>query len=95
MTYVLDGGKACTARRHFIASPLQPMDGEIYHLDPHELLPHSVESFITTHKEFAKQDFKPTRDDLGYMTESTQHVGALNNHYGIFIPTIISNGTDK
>ena len=44
---------------------------------------------------FAKQDFKPTRDDIGYMAESSQHNGALNNHYMIFIPTLTSNGTPE
>ena len=71
MTHVLDGGKANTARRHFIASPLTEGDGAWHHMDPHEVLNHSVEKFINVHKEFAKQDFKPTRDDIGYMAESS------------------------
>lgn len=39
MTYVLDGGKANTARRHFIASPVQDCEGEFHHMGPEELLP--------------------------------------------------------
>ena len=71
MTYALDGGKACTARRHFIGSPLEQGDTGIAHMDPTELLPVSVDSFINIHKDFAKQDFKPTRDDISYMAEVT------------------------
>ena len=70
MTYVLDGGKACTQRRRFIASPVPETDGHLHHENPEESLQSAVSTFIGIHKNFAKQDFRPTRDDLGYMAES-------------------------
>ena len=67
----------------------------MHHMDPQELLPASIDAFISVHKEFAKQDFKPTRDDMGYMSESAVTGGALGNQYAIFLPPIASNGTPE
>ena len=39
MTHVLDGGKECTARRRFIASPQIRENRDLPHKDPSELIP--------------------------------------------------------
>lgn len=55
----------------------------------------SVREFIEIHKEWAEKDFKPTRDDLAYMVESSINFNPLTNHYMIFLPCVVNNGTPE
>jgi acyl-CoA oxidase len=94
MTNILDGGPKKTARRRFILSPGKDIDvSDKYLMDRPEVVREHVKHFIGIHGPFAGT-FIPTREDATWMQENAMISGSLMNHYGLFMPTILSQSND-
>jgi len=92
----LNGGKEGTKRRHFIESTISkdPEDlHRIYNYSRSDYLKHEVKEFIRIHKPF--KNFKPTREDICYMSDVAIGFGSLNNSHGIFLSTLFGQGNDE
>ncbi len=92
----LNGGKEGTKRRHFIESTISkdPEDlHRIYNFSRSDYLKHEVKEFIRIHKPF--KNFKPTREDICYMSDVAIGFGSLNNSHGIFLSTVFGQGNDE
>eukprot|EP01006_Ploeotia_vitrea_P042804 TRINITY_DN66661_c13_g5_i1.p2 TRINITY_DN66661_c13_g5~~TRINITY_DN66661_c13_g5_i1.p2 ORF type:complete len:762 (+),score=442.62 TRINITY_DN66661_c13_g5_i1:295-2286(+) len=95
MTNVLDGGKKKTARRRFILSPTKDKrvpDKPNWHRG--QALKQHLKHFTQIHDEFVTS-FRPTREDIVWMSESSTMGGTLMNHYGLFVTTIMGQGSDE
>ena len=92
----LNGGKDMTKRRKFVESVINK-DSEsfhdIYNYSRSDYLSHGVKEFIRIHKPW--KDFKPTREDICFMSDIAVGFGALNNSHAIFSSTIIGQGNDE
>lgn len=92
----LCGGKEAVKRRKFIESVVTK-DYHKYHDSYNntrsELLAESVGEFVKIHKKF--KDFKPTRADISTMAEISITYGSLSNSHGIFMQTILGQGSDE
>jgi hypothetical protein len=83
--------------RRFILSPSSRIDldpFEKHNLTPPELLKHHVKHFMQIHEPFW-DTFKPSRDDIVWMTENAMLSGSLMNHYGLFLPTLLMHGNEE
>jgi len=82
----LNGGKDMTKRRKFVESVINK-DSEsfhdIYNYSRSDYLSHGVKEFIRIHKPF--KDFKPTREDICFMSDIAVGFGALNNSHSYSI----------
>ena len=94
LTNVFDGGPEKTKRRRFIISPSEGTDvSNKFHLNRHEAMKQHIHHFNQVHDEFMGK-FVPTREDVVWMTEYTMMSGTLMNHYGLFLPTLMGQGSD-
>lgn len=95
MTHILNGGPKLTTKRRFI---LSPVTGENYlfkyNLTRPELLEAHVRHFFKTHESFW-DSYIPTREEVAWMSSNSVMGGALMNHYGLFLPTIVSQCTPE
>eukprot|EP01096_Ripella_sp_DP13-Kostka_P008124 TRINITY_DN301_c0_g2_i3.p1 TRINITY_DN301_c0_g2~~TRINITY_DN301_c0_g2_i3.p1 ORF type:complete len:1349 (-),score=671.96 TRINITY_DN301_c0_g2_i3:116-4162(-) len=95
LTNVFDGGPEKTKRRRWICSPTEDVDlHDKYNWDRHQLTKTHVKHFIDVHMEFVGK-FNPTREDVAWMSENSMISGSLMNHYGLFLPTILGQGSDE
>jgi len=96
LVHYLNGGPEFTKKRKFIESVLSkdPEDQHrIYNFNRHEYLQHHIKEFIRIHKPF--KNYKPTREEIGYMSDVSTGFGALNNSHAIFLNTIIGQGNEQ
>ena len=96
MIHFLNGGKDMTKRRKFIESVISDKPEDMTkknNFTREDYLREGVKEFISYHKSFA--NFKPTRRDIFFMSESSYGGGSLNNSHSIFIMTIISQGSEE
>jgi acyl-CoA oxidase len=96
MIIILNGGKENTKKRKFVESVISkdPEDQHrIYNYDREETLKHSLKEFIRIHKPF--KNFKPTREDIMFMSQIALSTGALNNSHAIFVATVIGQANEE
>lgn len=95
MTNILDGGEEKTKRRRWIMSMLNGKDssGKHFYSTSAEKLKSHVKHFVEVHQPWW-DSFVPTREEVGWMTDCSTQPGSLNNHYGLFLPTIAAQATD-
>ena len=92
----LNGGKEGTKRRKFIETTISkdPEDTHrLYNFSRADYLKHEVKEFIRIHKPY--KNFKPTREDICYMSDVAIGFGSLNNSHGIFLSTLIGQGSEE
>jgi len=91
MTWLLDGGKERTRRRKFILAPgiSRQIGDDKYHMDRHQLMEHHLGDFIGMHKTYTMAGFRPTQQEVPWMSAYAQNTGSLMPHFGLFLPTII------
>eukprot|EP01114_Cavostelium_apophysatum_P005803 TRINITY_DN1697_c0_g1_i1.p1 TRINITY_DN1697_c0_g1~~TRINITY_DN1697_c0_g1_i1.p1 ORF type:complete len:698 (+),score=185.82 TRINITY_DN1697_c0_g1_i1:104-2197(+) len=95
MTNVIDGGVDKTKRRRFILSPVKDMSYPDKHTwDRATAIKNHVKHFIQSHENYW-DSFIPTREDVAWMMENAMLSGALMNHYGLFLATIVGQGNDE
>lgn len=58
------------------------------------LLKEHIKHFIQVHESFW-DNFKPTYDDLTWMSEYSMFSGSLMNHYGLFLATLEMHGSKE
>jgi len=90
-----NGGKKNTAKRRWIQRSLE----EFYFHDKHEwtreeYIKRHVHYFVKLHKELALK-FKPTADEIAFMSENALLFGAMNNHYNLFVTTLKSMASEE
>eukprot|EP01083_Nonionella_stella_P291375 991488_1 len=92
---ILDGGEKKTKRRKFIESPTLDMDffDKIYLSTPEKLREH-IRMFIEVHEDYWAK-LRPSREDISWMSRSTMFKGSLMNHYGLFLPTLLTRGSGR
>jgi acyl-CoA oxidase len=96
LIHFLNGGKEMTKRRKFIESVINKdpeLMHNIYNFSRSEYMSHGVKEFIRIHKPF--KDFKPSREDICFMSDIAVGFGALNNSHSIFSSTIVGQGSDE
>lgn len=92
----LCGGKELAKRRKFIESVVTKDYHEFhdkYNSSREEYLSDGVKDFVKVHK--AYKNFRPTRQDIGIMSEISIGYGSLNNSHGIFLQTVAGQGSDE
>ena len=96
MINFLDGGEEKTKRRRWILSSLLGKESSNKHFlsSSAEKLKSHVHHFIQVHQPWW-DSFVPTREEVGWMTDVSTQPGSLNNHYGLFLPTIASQANDE
>lgn len=95
MTNILDGGPERTKRRRFILSPSEGMTSEDKHmLSVPERLKSHLKHFVEVHDEWFG-NFIPTVEDVSWMNANTMNSGTMLNHFGLFVPTILSQATPE
>ena len=96
MINFIDGGEEKTKRRRWILSTLLGKDSTAKHFysSSAEKLKSHVKHFIEVHQPWW-DSFVPTREEVGWMTDVSTQAGSMNNHYGLFLPTIASQATDE
>jgi acyl-CoA oxidase len=65
----------------------------VYNNDRQEHVTHHLNEFIRIHKPF--KDFKPQREDIGFMSAIGISTGALSNSHSIFVSTVIGQGDEE
>jgi len=94
LTNFLDGGEKATQKRRWIVSTSEGMDfAHKPNSNRHEDLKEHVKAFIGIHKEFAEKGYVPTRGEVAWMSMNSVHKGSLMNHYGLFLPTLLSQAS--
>lgn len=96
LIHFLNGGKDLTKRRKFVESVINKdpeLMHNVYNFSRSDYLSHGVKEFVRIHKPF--KDFKPTREDVCFMSDVAVGFGALNNSHSIFMSTVIGQGNDQ
>jgi flavocytochrome c len=96
LMHYLNGGKEMTKKRKFVESVINKdpeLFHDIYNFSRADYLSHGVKEFIRIHKPF--KNYKPTREDICFMSDIAVGFGALNNSHSIFLSTVIGQGTDE
>ena len=96
LIHFMNGGKEMTKRRKFIEKAISEKPEDMTkknNFTREEYLKEGVREFIAYHKAFS--NFKPTRRDIFFMSESSYGGGSLNNSHSIFALTIVGQGTDE
>lgn len=96
MMNILDGGEEKTKRRRWIMSSLLGKDSSAKHFysTSAEKLKSHVGHFVQVHQPWW-DNFVPTREEVGWMTDCSTQPGSMNNHYGLFLPTIAAQCSDE
>jgi len=95
LIHFLNGGKDMTKKRKFVESIINndpELMHNIYNFSRAEYMSHGVKEFIRIHKPF--KNFKPTREDICFMSDVAVGFGALNNSHSIFLATVTGQGSD-
>ncbi len=96
MINFLNGGKDLTKRRKFLESVISDKPEDMTkknNFTREDFLKEGVRDYIGYHKKWA--NFKPTRRDIFFMSESSYGGGSLNNSNSIFLLTIIGQGSEE
>jgi len=96
MIHFLNGGKEMTKRRKFIEKVISEKPEDITkknNFTREDYLKEGVREFISYHKSFA--NFRPTRKDIFFMSETSYGGGSLNNSHSIFLMTIVGQGSEE
>jgi flavocytochrome c len=96
MVDYLNGGPEFTKKRKFIESVLSkdPEDQHrVYNYSRHEYIENHVKEFIRIHRPF--KNYRPTREEIGYMSDVAVGFGGLNNSHAIFLSTITGQGNEQ
>jgi flavocytochrome c len=92
----LNGGKELTKKRKFIESVINK-DPELYHniynFSRQDYMSHGVSEFIRIHKPF--KNYKPSREDVCFMSDVSVGFGALNNSHSIFLSTVVGQSNEE
>lgn len=95
MTNAIDGSAEATKRRRFILTPLQGLHQiDKVNMDRSEYFRSAMKHFFEVHESFYGT-YKPTKDELVWMSENSTMTGSLINHYAIFYATLLGQGTDE
>ena len=95
MTNFFDGGKKKTARRRFIISPTKGQDvPDKFFWTRQESMKQHVKHFLEVHEDYWGK-ITPTREEGAWMSEYSMMGGSLMNHYGLFLPTLLSQADDE
>jgi len=95
LTNFLDGGPEKTKRKRFILSPTAGFDmSDKYYWERPELFKQHVKHFLDVHRSFW-DSFRPTREDIQWMSEFALLSGSFGNHYGLGMPTIAGMGSPQ
>ena len=74
-------------------SPTEGMDvSDKYYWDREKLIAEHLRHFVETHEDFAGK-YVPNREEIGWMSEYSMLSGTMMNHYGLFIGTLVSQGS--
>ena len=96
MINLLNGGAEMTKKRKFIESVISK-DPEVlhkqYNYNRHDYIEHHVRDFIRIHKPF--KNYRPTREEISFMSHVSIGFGALNNSHWIFLNTILGQGSPE
>jgi acyl-CoA oxidase len=97
MTQEIYGGAKAVRRRRFILAPqkLKPIGDSKYHMSRQQLMHRHVSDFIGMHSSFAKEMYIPERGEIAHMTSNSVNSGSLMPHYGLFLPTILGQGSQE
>jgi len=96
MIHFLNGGVEMTKKRKFIESVITKDPEDLhrqYNYNRHQYIEHHVKDFIRIHKPF--KNYKPTREEISYMSHVSIGFGALNNSHWIFLNTILGQGNEE
>jgi acyl-CoA oxidase len=96
LIHYINGGKEMTKKRKFIESVINKepeLMHNIYNFTRSDHLSHGVKEFIRIHKPF--KDFKPSREDICFMSDVSVGFGALNNSHSIFLSTVIGQSNEE
>ena len=100
LTETLYGGAAQVIKRRWILSysPAEK-DPAAYkdmdHWTREERMSAHFRDFIPFHKSFAEKAYRPTREEVSWMSECAVNTGSLMPHLGLFVPTILGQGSDE
>eukprot|EP00933_Yihiella_yeosuensis_P038580 TRINITY_DN3250_c0_g1_i2.p1 TRINITY_DN3250_c0_g1~~TRINITY_DN3250_c0_g1_i2.p1 ORF type:complete len:749 (+),score=158.77 TRINITY_DN3250_c0_g1_i2:242-2248(+) len=101
MTNKLDGGADKTKRRRWIMGASRGMELGLgkYHMTREELLERHVKDFLEIHQDFGKRmgegKFKPTREEVAWMSEAAMNSGPFWDHYVPFFTALQSQASDE
>jgi len=94
MSEAIYGGPSGVKRRKFILLPAAKMVyPEKYEWSREKMMSKSIEDFIAIHKDFVQEGYRPQRDEVGWMGEMAQQTGSMMPHFGLFLPTIMGQGS--
>jgi len=96
MTNFIDGSAERTKKRRWIIAQTLNDDylGKVETSRADQIQVH-VKSFIDIHKEFAEKGYIPERWEVAFMSINSVHKGALMNHYGLFLPTLLGQASPE
>ena len=94
MTDVLYNGQA--SKRKFILHPTQAssVGYRKYDMTREELIEKHVTDFVRIHRPFTLENYRPETMEVTWMSEAATNSGSLMPHYGLFVPTILGQGSD-
>ncbi|GBG34285.1 Peroxisomal acyl-coenzyme A oxidase 1 [Hondaea fermentalgiana] len=96
MSEALYGGADAVKRRRFIMMPAaQLLYPEKHEWTREELMKRSIDDFINIHKDFVQEGYRPQRDEVSWMGEIAGNTGSMMPHYGLFLPTIVGQGSPE
>jgi flavocytochrome c len=96
MIHFLNGGEEMTKKRKFIESVITKDPEDLhrqYNFSRHDYIEHHVKEFIRIHKPF--KNYRPTREEISFMSHVSIGFGALNNSHWIFLNTILGQGSEN
>lgn len=95
ITNILDGGKDNTKRKKFILSPgkNRVIGDDKYHMTRGQLMERHFKDFIGMHKKFTSKAYTPSTGEVIWMSENAMNTGSLMPHFGLFLPTIVGQGS--
>lgn len=95
MTNILDGSTRATERRRFIISTTEGKNVFDRHFWEREtLLKEHVHLFLDAHEEYMGK-IVPTYEDGSFMTDNGMLSGSFVGHYGLFLPTVVGQGSPE
>jgi len=94
MTNVLYAGEA--EKRRFILHPTKTigLGYKKYDMTREEAIAKHVSDFVKIHRPFTLQFYRPSRNEVTWMSEAATNTGSLMPHFGLFVPTILGQGSD-
>lgn len=94
MTDVLYGGEA--ERRRFILHPTKAISIGYAKYDEsrEDSISRHVSDFVKIHRPFTLEGYRPKGNEVSWMAEGATNSGSMMPHYGLFLPTIIGQGSN-